>query len=65
MRKLAERLGLVKPRTREETLVRSIAMAMNEDARQEIHDSRERRAVLQLRLEHLARTKRFDHKARP
>lgn len=57
IRRLLEHLGLADPRPEEESVVRSDAMAANEEARREIHDSRERRAILQLRLEHIQRHK--------
>ena len=52
MRELLEKIGVIEPRDEEVREVRSTAMQINEDARREIHASRERRAVLQLRLEH-------------
>lgn len=55
MRRLLERLGLVEPRDPRIAEVRSGALRENEEARRAIHDSRERRAVLQLRLEHIQR----------
>lgn len=58
IRTILERIGLVEPRPPEINEVRSRAMKINEEARDEIHASRERRAILQLRLEHIQRGKR-------
>lgn len=55
IRALLVKLGIVDPPDPAQVEVRSEAMTANDEARREIHDSRERRAVLQLRLEHMTR----------
>lgn len=61
IRKLLERIGMIEPEDdvmAEHAAVRMAAEEVNEEARREIHDSRQRRAVLQLRLEQIQRHRR-------
>lgn len=61
VRKLLERIGLIEDEDElmeEHAAVRMAAEEVNKEARREIHDSRERRAVLQLRLEQIQRRSR-------
>lgn len=51
MRGLLEKLGVIEPRPPEIDEVRSTAMEINEQARREIHESRERRNILNLEYE--------------
>lgn len=60
-RRVLERLGIIDNDDdvmAEHDAVRMAAEAVNNEARREIHDSRDRRAVLQLRLEHIQRRDR-------
>lgn len=58
IRAVLERLGVLEPRDPEVAANREIAMKINEEARAEIHASRARRAVLQLRHEQILRHQR-------
>lgn len=49
---MLEKLGIVDPRDPAVSATRDEALAINDEARQEIHDSRQRRGILQLRMEH-------------
>lgn len=56
VRKFLERIGVIESEDEimaEHAAVRMAAEEVNKTARKEIHDSRERRAVLQLRAEHI------------
>lgn len=58
LRAILERLGVIEDETdlmAEQQHVRMEAEAVNENARSEIHASRNRRQVLQLRLEQIQR----------
>lgn len=51
IRQTLERWGLIEPRPEDEDEVRSKAMEINQEARSEIHESRDRRNVLSLEYE--------------
>lgn len=51
IRRVLEKLGFVEPRPPEVEEVLSDAMTVNREARREIHESQNRRQILQLRLE--------------
>lgn len=51
VRAVLERIGVIEPRPPEIDEVRSTAMKINEEARREIHESRERRNILNLEYE--------------
>lgn len=58
VRTLLEKLGVIEPEDElmaEHRSVRMIAEEVNEAARREIHASRDRRTLLQLRLDHIQR----------
>lgn len=61
VRHFLERIGLIEAEDEimaEHEAVRMVAEEVNREARREIHDSRARRAVLQLRLEQIQRRAR-------
>lgn len=55
LRDILEKLGAVAPIDPDVERVRIEAMHVNEMARDEIHESRNRRTALQLRFEHIKR----------
>ena len=58
IRRMLEKMGIIEPRDATVSAVLADAHQANTEARQEIHESKNRRAILKLRMEHELRRAR-------